>query len=78
LSRKHQKVIRADSEASIGTVGLFGGNYINITRGGLNQPVLPAGATIRTEDRSASLNCDEIAKTLSRVFDTLTSPASRK
>ena len=74
IAKKFQPVIRADSEASIGTTGLLGSSFVDITRGSVNQPVLQAGATIKTADRTAALTCDEIMKTFSRIGDALKSP----
>lgn len=74
IAKKFQPVIRADSEASVGTTGLLGSSFVDITRGSVNQPVLQAGATIKTADRTAALTCDEIMKTFSRMGDALKSP----
>jgi len=74
IARKFQPVIRADSEASVGTTGLLGSSFVGITRGSANQPVLQAGATIKTADRTAALTCDEIMKTFSQIGDALRSP----
>lgn len=77
IAKKFQPVIRADSEASVGTTGLLGSSFVDITRGSVNQPELQAGATIKTADRTAALTCDEIMKTFSRIGDALKSPFSR-
>ncbi len=74
IAKKFQPVIRADSEASVGTTGLLGSSFVDITRGSVNQPVLQAGATIKTADRTAALTWDEIMKTFSRMGDALKSP----
>jgi len=74
IEKRFQPVIRADSEASVATAGLLGGNYIDITRGNVNQPVLAAGATIKTADRTAAQTCDQIMKALSRFGDALKAP----
>ncbi|HEY6292425.1 MAG TPA: MlaD family protein [Terriglobia bacterium] len=76
IAKKFQPVIRADSEVSVAAAGLFGGNYVDITRGSVNQPVLEAGATLKTADRTAAQTCDQIMKALSRFGDALTSPFS--
>jgi ABC-type transporter Mla subunit MlaD len=76
IAKKFEAVIRADSEASVGTTGLLGSSFVDITRGSVNQPVLQAGATIKTADRTAALTCDEIMKTFSRIGDALKSPFS--
>jgi ABC-type transporter Mla subunit MlaD len=74
IAKKFQPVIRADSEASVGTTGLLGSSFVDITRGSANQPVLQAGSTVKTADRTAALTCDEIMKTFSRIGDALKTP----
>jgi ABC-type transporter Mla subunit MlaD len=74
IAKRFQSVIRADSEASVGTTGLLGSSFVDITRGSANQPMLQAGATVKTADRTAALTCDEIMKTFSRIGDALKSP----
>src|ERR1051326_1807915 len=59
IAKRFQAVIRADSEASVAAAGLLGGDYIDITRGHVHQPVLPAGATVKTADRTAPQPCDQ-------------------
>jgi ABC-type transporter Mla subunit MlaD len=76
IAKRFQPVIRADSEASVGPAGLLGGSYVDISRGGVNQPVLQPGATLKTSDRKAALTCDEIMKDLTRLGDALKSPFS--
>jgi len=76
IAKRFQPVIRADSQASVAVAGLLGGSYVDITRGSVSQPVLEAGATIKTADRTAAQNCDQIMKALSRFEDALTSPFS--
>jgi ABC-type transporter Mla subunit MlaD len=74
IAKRFQPVIRADSEASVATSGLLGGDYIDITRGSVNQPVLQAGAAVKTADRTASETCDQMMKALSRFGDALKAP----
>jgi len=76
IARKFQPVIRADSQANVAVAGLLGGSYVDITRGSVSQPVLEAGATIKTADRTTAQTCDQIMKALSRFEDALTSPFS--
>lgn len=45
-----QERIRADSVASIGTVGLLGDRYVEVSLGTPDEPVLEPGAAIRTVD----------------------------
>src|SRR5215471_6332063 len=66
IAKKFQPVIRADSEASVAATGLLGGSYVDITRGSVNRPVLEAGGTVKTADRTAAPTCDEILKRLSQ------------
>jgi ABC-type transporter Mla subunit MlaD len=74
IAKRFQPVIRADSEASVAAAGLLGGNYIDITRGSVNQPVLPAGATVKTADRTATQTCDQIMKALTNFGEALKAP----
>lgn len=76
IAKKFQPVIRADSEASVAITGLLGANYIDITRGSLNQPMLKAGATVKTADRTTAQTCDQIMKALSKFGDALKAPLS--
>jgi phospholipid/cholesterol/gamma-HCH transport system substrate-binding protein len=50
VSRNYQQEIRADSVASIETVGLLGESYVNITRGGRSQEVLPDGGVLKSSE----------------------------
>jgi ABC-type transporter Mla subunit MlaD len=77
IDKRFRPVIRADSEATVATSGLLGGNYIDITRGSVNRPVLKAGATVKTADRTSAETCDQIMKAFSRLGDALKSPFSR-
>ena len=74
INKRFQPVIRADSEASVAAIGLLGGDYIDITRGSVNQPVLTGGATVKTADRTATQTCDQVMKALSRFGDALKAP----
>ena len=74
IEKRFQPVIRADSSASVATSGLLGGNYIDITRGSVNQPVLQSGATVKTADRTSAQTCDQIMKAFSRLGDALKAP----
>lgn len=74
IAKKFQPVIRADSEASVATSGLLGANYIDITRGSMNQPVLKSAATVKTADRTSTQTCDQIMKAFSRLGDALKAP----
>jgi ABC-type transporter Mla subunit MlaD len=74
IEKRFQAVIRADSEASVATSGLLGGNYIDITRGSVNQPVLKTEATVKTADRASAQTCDQIMKAFSRLGDALKAP----
>ena len=48
-SRYHQE-IRADSVATIETVGLLGESYVNITRGSRGQAVVPEGGELKASE----------------------------
>ena len=52
LARAYQHEIRADSKASIETVGLLGDSYINITRGSAGQEVIPDGGVLITSEEA--------------------------
>jgi len=50
VSRSYQQEIRADSVASIETVGLLGESYVNITRGARSQEVVPDGGVLKSSE----------------------------
>ena len=77
IEKRFQPVIRADSEATVAAAGLLGGNYIDISRGSVNQPVLAPGATVKTADRAAAQTCDQIMKALTKFGEALKAPFSR-
>ena len=52
LARAYQHEIRADSTASIETVGLLGDSYINITRGSPGQEVIADGGVLKTSQEA--------------------------
>jgi phospholipid/cholesterol/gamma-HCH transport system substrate-binding protein len=52
LARAYQHEIRADSTASIETVGLLGDSYIDITRGSPGQEVIPDGGVLITSEKA--------------------------
>jgi phospholipid/cholesterol/gamma-HCH transport system substrate-binding protein len=52
IARAYQNQIRADSTASIATVGLLGDSYVNITRGSPDQEVIPAGGVLKTSEEA--------------------------
>ena len=52
VSRAYQKDVRADSVATMETVGLLGESYVNITRGTPGQEVLPNDGTIKTSEEA--------------------------
>ncbi len=74
IEKRFGPVIRADSEASVATSGLLGGNYIDITRGSVNQPVLQGNAIVKTADRTSAQTCDQVMKAFSRLGDALKAP----
>jgi len=49
---KYQNEIRADTVASIETVGLLGESYVNLTRGSLDQEVIPDGGVLKTSEEA--------------------------
>jgi len=50
VARTYQNEIRADSVASIETVGLLGESYVNITRGSRAQEVVPDGGELKSSE----------------------------
>jgi phospholipid/cholesterol/gamma-HCH transport system substrate-binding protein len=50
VARNYQNEIRADSVASIETVGLLGESYVNITRGSRGQEVVPDGGVLKSSE----------------------------
>jgi phospholipid/cholesterol/gamma-HCH transport system substrate-binding protein len=52
IARTFQKQIRADSLASVETVGLLGDSYINITRGTSGHEVMADGGEVRTAEKA--------------------------
>jgi ABC-type transporter Mla subunit MlaD len=74
IDKKFQPVIRADSQVSVSTTGWLGSDYVDITRGSPSQPILEAGATVRTADQTTAQTCDQIMKALSRFGDALKAP----
>ena len=47
ILRKYEREIRADSVASLDAEGLLGQRFVNITRGGPGQPLIPSGGEIQ-------------------------------
>ncbi|MDR3676227.1 MAG: MlaD family protein [Acidobacteriota bacterium] len=52
IARKYQKEIRADSVASVETVGLLGDSYVNITRGTPSQEVIADNGAVTTAEKA--------------------------
>jgi phospholipid/cholesterol/gamma-HCH transport system substrate-binding protein len=52
VARAYQHEIRADSKASIETVGLLGDSYINITRGSPGQELIADGGVLKTSEEA--------------------------
>jgi phospholipid/cholesterol/gamma-HCH transport system substrate-binding protein len=50
VSRSYQQEIRADSVASIETVGLLGESYVDLTRGARSQEVVPDGGVLKSSE----------------------------
>jgi len=48
VARNFQNEIRADSLASVETVGLLGDSYVSISRGSPGEPVVPDGGAVKT------------------------------
>jgi phospholipid/cholesterol/gamma-HCH transport system substrate-binding protein len=52
IARTYQREIRADSVASVNTVGLLGDSYVDITRGTGAQEPIADGGTVKTAERA--------------------------
>jgi phospholipid/cholesterol/gamma-HCH transport system substrate-binding protein len=52
VARTYQDQIRADSKASIETVGLLGESYVNLTRGSPGQEVIPNGGVLKSSEEA--------------------------
>jgi phospholipid/cholesterol/gamma-HCH transport system substrate-binding protein len=52
VGRAYQHQIRADSTASIETVGLLGDSYVDITRGSPGQEVIADGSVVKTSEEA--------------------------
>lgn len=81
LNDEVQDRIRADSRASIGTIGLLGDSYVEISFGTEGAPVLLDGAQIETDEpanvgalmsegRSALASINELSSSLNNVVKT--------
>ena len=52
IARTYQNEIRADSEASVETVGLLGDSYMDITRGTPGEEPIPDGGAVKTAEKA--------------------------
>jgi phospholipid/cholesterol/gamma-HCH transport system substrate-binding protein len=52
IARDYQEEIRADSKASVETVGLLGDSYVQITRGTLGQEAIAEGGSVQTAEKA--------------------------
>ncbi len=52
IAREYQKDIRADSVASVETVGLLGDSYLDISRGSPGQEAIPDGGAVQTVEKA--------------------------
>lgn len=68
IDQRVQQRIRKDSVAHIGTLGLLGDKFVNITLGSLDQPVLRPGDYLRG---STPVDIEEIVEEGVRVFEDL-------
>jgi phospholipid/cholesterol/gamma-HCH transport system substrate-binding protein len=79
IDRKYQNDIRADSVASVETVGLLGDSYINVTRGSPEHEVLANEGAVQTAEKAdiakVMQNTNEVImnlNTLSAKLDDIT------
>lgn len=79
--------IRSDSVASIRTFGLMGDRYVAITVGSENEPIIPPGGTIKTQEiieladaveaaRPTLENIENTMQNISNLTDRLANPES--
>lgn len=66
VSRKYQDQIRTDSVATIETVGLLGESYIDISRGGPDEPPIPNGGVVKSREEA------DIKKIVQNTNDVIT------
>lgn len=52
VTKRYQDSIRADSVATIETAGLLGDGYIDITRGGPGQPIVPNNGVVKGQEEA--------------------------
>ncbi len=52
VARNYQNQIRADSVATMETIGLLGDSYIEISRGTPTQPVVPDGGAVKSSEEA--------------------------
>lgn len=52
VTREYQSQIRADSVATMETVGLLGESYVDITRGSPGQQVIPNGGVVKSSEEA--------------------------
>ena len=52
IARTYQDQIRADSVASVETVGLLGDSYVNITRGTPEQEMIADNGPVKTAEKA--------------------------
>jgi phospholipid/cholesterol/gamma-HCH transport system substrate-binding protein len=68
IARAYQHEIRADSTASIETLGLLGDSYMNITRGSPGQEVIADGGELKT---SEAADVKKVVQNANNVFTNL-------
>ncbi|HEV2348406.1 MAG TPA: MlaD family protein [Terriglobia bacterium] len=68
VTKHYQDNIRADSVASIETAGLLGDGYIDITRGGPGQAILPNNGVVKSQEEA---DIKEIVKNANDVVSNL-------
>jgi phospholipid/cholesterol/gamma-HCH transport system substrate-binding protein len=65
VSQAYQDQIRADSVAIMETVGLLGESYVDISRGGVGQAVIPDGGEVKASEEA------DIAKVVKNANDVI-------
>jgi phospholipid/cholesterol/gamma-HCH transport system substrate-binding protein len=68
VARTYQHEIRADSTASIETLGLLGDSYVNVTRGSPGQEVIADGGVLKTSEEA---DVKRVVQNANNVFTNL-------
>jgi phospholipid/cholesterol/gamma-HCH transport system substrate-binding protein len=77
VSQEYQNAIRTDSVASLGSIGLLGDKYLDISRGAENFPVIPPNGEIKSSSeadiRKIIQNSNDLVANLGDLVDKINS-----